>query len=80
MINKPPPLNRDFIRDPNIKALKRMGFINHGSTLLRYGHCEKGVLWTSKAAFGLRFLAECDNAYSMSLFNRILDLLEKLFD
>ena len=33
MINKPPPLNRDYDRDPNIKALKRRGFLNHGSTL-----------------------------------------------
>ena len=33
MINEPPPLNRDNNRDPNIKALKRRGFINHGSTL-----------------------------------------------
>ena len=32
LINKPPPLNRDN-RDPNIKALKGRGFINHGSTL-----------------------------------------------
>ena len=30
LINNPPPLNRDYIRDPNIKALKREGFINHG--------------------------------------------------
>ena len=33
MINKPPPLNRDYNRDPHIKALKRREFINHGSTL-----------------------------------------------
>ena len=33
MKNKPPPLNRDYNRDPNIKALKRRGFVNHGSTL-----------------------------------------------
>ena len=33
MINEPPPLNREYNRDPNIKALKRRGFINHGSTL-----------------------------------------------
>ena len=33
MITKPPPLNGDYNRDPNIKALKRRGFINHGSTL-----------------------------------------------
>ena len=32
MINKPPPLKRDYSRDPYIKALKRRGFINHGST------------------------------------------------
>ena len=28
MINKPPPHNRDYNRDPNIKALKRRGFFN----------------------------------------------------
>ena len=33
MIDKPPPLNRDYNRDPNIQALKRRGFINQGSTL-----------------------------------------------
>ena len=33
LISKPPPLNREHNRDPNIKALKRRGFINHGSTL-----------------------------------------------
>ena len=32
-MNKPPPLNKDYHRDPNSKALKRKGFINHGSTL-----------------------------------------------
>ena len=30
MINKPPPLNRDYNRDPNIKALKRGGVIIPG--------------------------------------------------
>ena len=34
-MNKPPPLNRDYDRDPDIKALKRIGSINHGSTLCR---------------------------------------------
>ena len=34
MIHKPPPLNRDLNGDPNIKALKRKGFINHGCTLV----------------------------------------------
>ena len=33
MINKPPPLNREYNMDPNMKALKRRGFINQGSTL-----------------------------------------------
>ena len=33
MINKPPPHNRDYNRDPHIKGLKRRGFIHHGSTL-----------------------------------------------
>ena len=34
MINKPTLINRGYNRDPNIKALKRRGFLNHGSTLL----------------------------------------------
>ena len=34
MINEPPPLNRDYDRDPNIKSLKRRGFIKQGSTLV----------------------------------------------
>ena len=29
------PLNRDYNRDPNIKAFKRRGFINHWSTLVQ---------------------------------------------
>ena len=31
--NKPPPLNRDYNRHPNIKTLRKEGFINDGSTL-----------------------------------------------
>ena len=34
MIHKPPPLNRDYTRGPNVWALKRRGFINQGSTLV----------------------------------------------
>ena len=30
----PSSLNRDSNREPNIKALKRRGFLNHGSTLM----------------------------------------------
>ena len=33
LINEPPPLNRDYTRDPNTKAVKRRWFLNHGSTL-----------------------------------------------
>ena len=34
LINKPPPLNRDYKRDPKLlRPFKRRGFINHGSTL-----------------------------------------------
>ena len=33
VITKPPPLNRDHNRDPNVKALKRKEFINPGSPL-----------------------------------------------
>ena len=36
MISKTPLLNRDYHRDPNMKALKRRGFIKHGSTLEPY--------------------------------------------
>ena len=32
VINKPSPLQRDYNGDPNMKALKRRGFLNHGST------------------------------------------------
>ena len=45
LINKPPLLDRDYNTDPNIKALKRRGFINHGSTLgLRYRVSGNGPL------------------------------------
>ena len=33
LTNKPPPLNKAYNRDPNIKALQRKRFSNHGSTL-----------------------------------------------
>ena len=33
LINKPPPLNGDYNKDPNIKALTRRGCINYGPTL-----------------------------------------------
>ena len=32
LINKPPPLNRDYNRDPSIKTFKRRGLTNQGST------------------------------------------------
>ena len=32
--NTPPPLHRDYDRDPNIEALERRGFVNHGSPLI----------------------------------------------
>ena len=36
MIFNPPALNRDYKRDPNIKALqRRREFIHHVSTLVR---------------------------------------------
>ena len=34
MINESLPFNRDYKRDLNIKALRRKGFINQGSTLV----------------------------------------------
>ena len=43
-MNKPPPLNRAYYRDLNIKAFKRRGFINHRSTLgLRLARRERGT-------------------------------------
>ena len=32
-INKSPPLNGDYNRDPNISALKRKGVVNHWATV-----------------------------------------------
>ena len=32
-MDKPPPLKRNYSRDPNIEALKKEGAINHGFTL-----------------------------------------------
>ena len=37
-MNKPSPCHRDHNRDPNIKALKGSGFINHGSTFPHFLH------------------------------------------
>ena len=38
MIHEPrPPQNRDYSRDPSFEALKRKGFINGGSKLMRPG-------------------------------------------
>ena len=34
VMNKPSLLNKDYNRDPTIKALKKRGCINHGSTLV----------------------------------------------
>ena len=36
VINEPPPLNRNYNRDPTIKAITRRGFMNQGSTLPEY--------------------------------------------
>ena len=33
LVNEPPPPNRDYNRDPDLKTLDRRGFINRGSTL-----------------------------------------------
>ena len=36
---------RDYRRDPNLKALKRRGFINHGSPLFKlFNLCQFGLL------------------------------------
>ena len=37
MINELPPFNRGYNMDPNMKALKRRGLINHVSTLGFWG-------------------------------------------
>ena len=50
MINEPPSLNRDYNRDPNMKALKRRGVINQGSTL-GSGVSDQGLKFA-----GLRYL------------------------
>ena len=44
LINKPPPLNRDYNRDPSDKAPKRRRFINQGSTLSPFLFFLKRVL------------------------------------
>ena len=36
LMNTPPPLNKDYSRGSNIKALNRRGFIHHGSTLEQF--------------------------------------------
>ena len=46
-MKRPPPVNRDCNRDPNIKALKRRGFTNHGSTL-GLNRCLQQVLGVKK--------------------------------
>ena len=43
MIKKNPPLDRDSNRDPNIKAMKRRGVINHGSPLGLQGSVLQGA-------------------------------------
>ena len=52
-IDKPPPRNRDYSRDPNIKALKRRGFNNHGSTF--------PPLKEEEAVLNLKSLEKCSN-------------------
>ena len=44
----PLPLIKDYNRDPNMKALKRRGCINHGSTL----PCKKACLGKFSRGFG----------------------------
>ena len=46
MIDKPPLLDRDYTSDPNIKALKRKGFMNHGSPS-SVRTCEASILFQS---------------------------------
>ena len=43
MINKPPPPSRDYDKHPNIKAFKRRGFMNPGSTLRITGLCRDRI-------------------------------------
>ena len=42
LINKPFALHRDYNKDRNIQALKRRGFLNHGSTLITQNTRVKG--------------------------------------
>ena len=53
MINKPPPLNRDYNWDPSIKARKRGRFIDHGSALATFNFVSSGAqLIISRLGFG----------------------------
>ena len=45
MINKSPPLSRDYNRNPNIRALKRRWSINHGSALFRKAEQSSDILF-----------------------------------
>ena len=65
VIPKPPPLNRDYKRDPDIRALERRGFTNHGSTLqpLSWGTCNIGY---TKPGVVNRVLAELALVFVLS--------------
>ena len=52
-MNTPPPLSRDYDKDPNIKALKRRGLINHRSTLRCSHLASLAVLGEGLRVFGL---------------------------
>ena len=75
MINKPPPFNRDYNRDPNIKALKGRGFINHGSTLWQAAFMVVAFRVCGTQPDYVRFSRErtsiCNYARAAKLFPRV---------
>ena len=57
MINKPPPFKGANIRISIIIPIKRRGFINHGSTLIRVVLRGQSIALEVKALAGLGFRA-----------------------
>ena len=55
MINKPPPFKGANIRISIIIPIKRRGFINHGSTLIRVVLRGQSIALEVKALAGLGF-------------------------
>ena len=61
----PLPFNREYNTDPRLKALKRKGLINHGSTL---GFRGSGGLAQNSVLFGLKAsyptFGDCKQGYA----------------